>query len=106
MNRIGYALLGVTLFALGTAAQSQTGAQAGAQTNAQGNAQASKQGAQASGSGAAASPAAAQTGQGNAHPADGSTFNATPTAPHYSHKSTPQKLDTPQTTMPATSNAK
>src|SRR4029077_10035581 len=73
MNRIGFVLLGVTLFAASAAAQSQTGAQAGAQTNAQANAQASKQGAQASGNGTTASSAAAQTGHGNAALANGST---------------------------------
>jgi hypothetical protein len=106
MNRIGYALLGVTLFALSTAAQSQTGAQAGAQTNAQGNAQASKQGAQASGSGAAASSAAAQTGQGNAALANGSTFNAALNAPIDSKKAKPGDPVTAHTTEPAKSDGK
>jgi hypothetical protein len=106
MNRIGYALLGVTLFALSTAAQSQTGAQAGAQTNAQGNAQASKQGAQASGSGAAASSAAAQTGQGNAALANGSTFNAALNAPIDSRKAKPGDPVTAHTTEPAKSDGK
>jgi hypothetical protein len=106
MNRIGYALLGATLFALSTAAQSQTGAQAGAQTNAQGNAQASKQGAQASGSGAAASSAAAQTGQGNAALANGSTFNAALNAPIDSKKAKPGDPVTAHTTEPAKSDGK
>jgi hypothetical protein len=106
MNRIGYALLGVTLFALSTAAQSQTGAQAGAQTNAQGNAQASKQGAQASGSGAAASSAAAQTGHGNAALANGSTFNAALNAPIDSKKAKPGDPVTAHTTEPAKSDGK
>jgi hypothetical protein len=106
MNRIGYALLGVTLFALSTAAQSQTGAQAGAQTNTQGNAQASKQGAQASGSGAAASSAAAQTGQGNAALANGSTFNAALNAPIDSKKAKPGDPVTAHTTEPAKSDGK
>jgi len=106
MNRIGYALLGVTLFALSTAAQSQTGAQAGAQTNAQANAQASKQGAQASGSGAAASSAAAQTGQGNAALANGSTFNAALNAPIDSKKAKPGDPVTAHTTEPAKSDGK
>jgi hypothetical protein len=106
MNRIGYALLGVMLFALSTAAQSQTGAQAGAQTNTQGNAQASKQGAQASGSGAAASSAAAQTGQGNAALANGSTFNAALNAPIDSKKAKPGDPVTAHTTEPAKSDGK
>jgi hypothetical protein len=106
MNRIGYALLGVTLFALSTAAQSQTGAQAGAQTNGQANAQASKQGAQASGSGAAASSAAAQTGQGNAALANGSTFNAALNAPIDSKKAKPGDAVTAHTTEPAKSDGK
>jgi hypothetical protein len=106
MNRIGYALLGVMLFALSTAAQSQTGAQAGAQTNTQGNAQASKQGAQASGSGAAASSAAAQTGQGNAALANGSTFNAALSAPIDSKKAKPGDPVTAHTTEPAKSDGK
>jgi hypothetical protein len=106
MNRIGYALLGVTLFALSTAAQSQTGAQAGAQTNGQANAQASKQGAQASGSGAAASSAAAQTGQGNAALANGSTFNAALNAPIDSKKAKPGDPVTAHTTEPAKSDGK
>ncbi len=106
MNRIGYALLGATLFALSTAAQSQTGAQAGAQTNAQGNAQASKQGAQASGSGAAASSAAAQTEQGNAALANGSTFNAALNAPIDSKKAKPGDPVTAHTTEPAKSDGK
>jgi hypothetical protein len=106
MNRIGYALLGMTFFALSTAAQSQTGAQAGAQTNAQGNAQASKQGAQASGSGAAASSAAAQTGQGNAALANGSTFNAALNAPIDSKKAKPGDPVTAHTTEPAKSDGK
>src|SRR5216684_4805099 len=106
MNRIGYALLGVTLFALSTAAQSQTGAQAGAQTNGQANAPASKQGAQASGSGAAASSAAAQTGQGNAALANGSTFNAALNAPIDSKKAKPGDAVTAHTTEPAKSDGK
>jgi hypothetical protein len=106
MNRIGYALLGVTLFALSAAAQSQTGAQAGAQTSAQGNAQASKQGAQASGSGAAASSAAAQTEHGNAALANGSTFNAALNAPIDSKKAKPGDPVTAHTTEPAKSDGK
>jgi hypothetical protein len=106
MNRIGYAFLGATLFALSTAAQSQTGAQAGAQTNAQGNAQASKQGAQASGSGAAASSAAAQTEHGNAALANGSTFNAALNAPIDSRKAKPGDPVTAHTTEPAKSDGK
>src|SRR5260370_3396556 len=106
MNRIGYALLGVTLFALSTAAQSQTGAQTGAQTNAQANAEASKQGAQASGSGAAASSATAQTGQGNAALANGSTFNAALNAPIDSKKAKPGDPVTAHTTEPAKSDGK
>jgi hypothetical protein len=106
MNRIGYALLGVTLFALSTAAQSQTGAQTGAQTNAQANAQASKQGAQASGSGATASSAAAQTGQGSAALANGSTFNAALNAPIDSKKAKPGDPVTAHTTEPAKSDGK
>lgn len=98
MNRIGFALLGVTLFALSTAAQSQTGAQAGAQTSTQANAQASKQGAQASGSGAAASSASAQTGHGNAALANGSTFNAALNAPVDSKKAKPGDPVTAHTT--------
>jgi hypothetical protein len=106
MNRIGYALLGVTLFALSTAAQSQTGAQAGAQTNAQANAQASKQGAQASGSGAAASSAAAQTGQGSAALANGSAFNAALNAPIDSKKAKSGDAVTAHTTEAAKSDGK
>jgi hypothetical protein len=106
MSRIGYALLGVTLFVFSTAAQSQTGAQAGAQTNAQGNAQASKQGAQASGSGAAASSAAAQTEHGNAALANGSTFNAALNAPIDSRKAKPGDPVTAHTTEPAKSDGK
>jgi hypothetical protein len=106
MNRIGYALLGVTLFAASAAAQSQTGAQAGAQTNAQASAQASKQGAQASGSGAAASSAAAQTGQRNAALADGSTFNAALTAPVDSKKAKPGDPVTAHTTEATKSDGK
>jgi hypothetical protein len=106
MNRIGYALLGMTFFALSTAAQSQTGAQAGAQTDAQGNAQASKQGAQASGSGAAASSAAAQTEQGNAALGNGSTFNAALNAPIDSKKAKPGDPVTAHTTEPAKSDGR
>lgn len=106
MNRIGYALLGVTLFAATVAAQAQTGAQAGAQTSAQADAQASKQGAQASGSGAAASSAAAQTGQGNAALANGSTFNAALNAPIDSKKAKPGDAVTAHTTEPAKSDGK
>jgi hypothetical protein len=106
MNRIAYALLGVTLFALSTAAQSQTGAQAGAQTSTQANAQASKQGAQASGNGAAASSAAAQAGHGNAALANGSTFNAALNAPVDSKKAKPGDPVTAHTTEPAKSDGK
>jgi hypothetical protein len=106
MNRIGFALLGVTLFALSAAAQSQTGAQAGAQSSTQANAQASKQGAQASGSGAAASSAAAQAGHGNAALANGSTFNAALNAPVDSKKAKPGDPVTAHTTEPAKSDGK
>jgi len=106
MNRIGYAVLGVTLFAVSAAAQSQTGAQAGAQTSTQGNAQASKQGAQASGSGAAASSAAAQTGHGNAALANGSTFNAALSAPVDSKKAKPGDPVTAHTTEATKSDGK
>ena len=106
MNRIGFVLLGVTLFAASAAAQSQTGAQAGAQTNAQANAQASKQGAQASGSGATASSAAAQTGQGIAALANGSTFNAALNAPVDSKKAKPGDPVTAHTTEATKSDGK
>jgi hypothetical protein len=106
MNRIGYVLLGVTLFAASAAAQSQTSAQAGAQSNAQANAQASKQGAQASGSGTAASSAAAQTEHSNAALANGSTFNAALNAPIDSKKAKPGDPVTAHTTEPAKSDGK
>jgi hypothetical protein len=106
MNRIGYALLGATLFALSTAAQSQTGAQAGAQSNAQANAQANKQGAQASGSGAAASSGSAQAGQGSASLANGSAFNAALNAPLNSKKAKSGDPVTAHTTDAAKSDGK
>jgi hypothetical protein len=106
MNRIGYVLLGVTLFAASAAAQSQTGAQAGSQSNAQANAQASKQGAQASGSGTAASSAAAQTGHGNAALANGSTFNSALNAPIDSKKAKPGDPVTAHTTEATKSDGK
>jgi hypothetical protein len=106
MNRIGYVVLGVTLFAASAAAQSQTSAQAGAQTNAQANAQASKQGAQASGSGTAASSAAAQAGHGNAALANGSTFNAALNAPIDSKKAKPGDPVTAHTTEATKSDGK
>jgi hypothetical protein len=106
MNRIGYVLLGVTLFAASAAAQSQTSAQAGAETNAQANAQASKQGAQASGSGTAASSAAAQTAHDNAALANGSTFNAALNAPVDSKKAKPGDPVTAHTTEATKSDGK
>jgi len=106
MNRIGYVLLGVTLFTASAAAQSQTGAQAGSQSNAQANAQASKQGAQASGSGTAASSAAAQTEHSNAALANESTFNAALNAPVDSKKAKPGDPVTAHTTEATKSDGK
>ena len=104
MKRMGFAFLGIALFAgstlarQGGQAQPQTGAQAGAQSNAQTNAQANKQGAQANANGAAASSAAAQTKQGSAALANGSTFNAALNAPVDSKKCKPGDPVTAHTT--------
>jgi hypothetical protein len=106
MKRMGIVFLGVALFAgsavarQGGQAQPQAGAQAGTQTNTQANAQASKQGAQANANGAAASSAAAQTKQGSAALANGSTFNAALNAPVDSKKAKPGDPVTAHTTEP------
>jgi hypothetical protein len=106
MKRMGIVFLGISLFAgsavarQGGQAQPQVGAQAGAQTNAQANAQASKQGAQGNANGAAASSAAAQTKQGSAALANGSTFNAALNAPVDSKKAKPGDPVTAHTTEP------
>jgi hypothetical protein len=106
MKRMGIVFLGIALFAgyavarQGGQAQPQGGAQAGAQTNGQANAQASKQGAQGNANGAAASSAAAQTKQGSAALANGSTFNAALNAPVDSKKAKPGDPVTAHTTEP------
>jgi hypothetical protein len=106
MKRMGFAFLGLALFAGSAVAQSQAGAQAGAQTNAQANAQANKQGAQANASGAAASSAAAQTKPANAALASGSTFNAALNAPVDSKKCKPGDQVTAHTTEATKSEGK
>ncbi len=112
IKRMGFAFLGIALFAgnalarQGGQAQSQAGAQAGAQTNTQANAQANKQGAQANANGAAASSAAAQTKQGSAALANGSTFNAALNAPVDSKKAKPGDPVTAHTTEASKSDGK
>jgi type IV secretory pathway VirB10-like protein len=77
-----------TLFCLGAAAQSQTGAQAGAQSSGQASVQAgqTQAQAQASGNASAATAASAQNGQANASLASGTAFNAALSSPIDSKK--------------------
>jgi hypothetical protein len=106
MKRMGFAFLGIVLFAGIAIAQSQADAQAGAQTNTQANAQANKQGTQANANGAAASSAAGQTKQGSAALASGSTFNAALSAPVDSKKAKPGDPVTAHTTEATKSDGK
>ncbi len=106
MNRTGFAIVVGALFAIGAAAQSQSGAQAGAQASGQTSVQASKEGAQANASGATATSATAQSGQSNASLASGSTFNAALNAPLDSKKAKPGDPVTAHCTEPAKSEGK
>ncbi len=106
MNHTGFAIVVGALFAIGAAAQSQSGAQAGAQASGQTSVQASKEGAQANASGATATSATAQSGQGGASLAGGSTFNAALNAPLDSKKAKSGDPVTAHCTEPAKSEGK
>src|SRR5438046_7828028 len=89
MYRAGVSIVAGALFAVSTAAQSETSAQAGAQAGGQASVQAGKTQAQAGVSSSTSAGAAAQNGQASAALANGTAFNAELSSPVDSKKCKP-----------------